>query len=167
MKMKQLLKYISSLLRIVLLLGALTLFNNQPTLAQTVGLPDAFETMDPATIIGDGNYYYIQFYNGTSIRSYLTDCGVNQIARAQDFLPYANNRLWTLEAAGDVTHFKLKNKDGHYLYFETGGSARVRCVDNSTSASILTFFSLGDGYDISVANDVYPMYRNNNAEWTD
>ena len=167
MKMKQLLKYTSSLLRIVLLLGALTLFNNQPTLAQTVGLPDAFETMDPATIIGDGNYYYIQFYNGTSIRSYLTDCGVNQIARAQDFLPYANNRLWTLEAAGDATHFKLKNKDGHYLYFETGGSARVRCVDNSTSASILTFFSLGDGYDISVANDVYPMYRNNNAEWTD
>ncbi len=59
MKMKQLLRHTSSLLRTALLLGAAALITI-PTQAQTAGLPDAFETMDPATIIGDGNYYYIQ-----------------------------------------------------------------------------------------------------------
>ena len=58
MKMKQLLRYTTSLLRTAFLLGAMALINT-PTTAQMAGLPDAFETMDPATIIGDGNYYYI------------------------------------------------------------------------------------------------------------
>lgn len=168
MKMKLLLRHTTSLLRTALLLGAAALITI-PTQAQTAGLPDAFETMDPATIIGDGNYYYIQFYNGSTIRSYLTDCGIGQIAYSKDLLPYAKNRLWTLLPAGDgnSTHFYLKNKDGHFLYFESGGSARVRCTDNPLVASILTFNSLGDGYDISEANVVepHPMFRNNNVEW--
>lgn len=162
MKMKQLLRYTTSLLRTAFLLGAMALINT-PTTAQMAGLPDAFETMDPATIIGDGNYYYIQFYDG-NIRSYLTDCGVNQIAQSKDFLPYANNRLWMLEAAGEG--FKLRNKDGHYISFGTPQSGRVGCVDNSEGASILKLTSLGDGYDISDANnDNYPMFRYNNNEW--
>ena len=170
--MKQLLRYTSTLLRTAFLLGAMILINitgQAQSTAQWAEMPDAFETMDPASIINDGQYYYIQFYTTAHDRySYLTDCGVNQIARAQDFFPYANNRLWTLESAGETNQFKLKNKAGHYLYFETGGSARVRCVDNSESASILTLNSLGDGYDISGADhDNYPMARNNNDEWSD
>ena len=116
MNMKQFLRYTSTLLRIVLLLGAIVLLNI-PATAQTAEqwaeMPDAFETMDPVSIIGDGNYYYIQFYTTAHDRcSYLTDCGVNQIARSKDFLPYANNRLWTLLSVGDdnSTHFYLKNK---------------------------------------------------------
>lgn len=53
--------HISTLLRTALLLGAILLFGTGVK-GQTAGLPDAFETMDPATIIGDGQYYYIQFY---------------------------------------------------------------------------------------------------------
>lgn len=160
--MKRLLTYTSTtLLRTVLLLGALALLNI-PAKAQTTVLPDAFETMDPATIIGDGNYYYIQFYeNGRNICSYLTDCGVNQKALTKDFLPYANNRLWTLLPAGDgdATHFYLKNKDGHYIKFNV--SNRVGCTNNYGDASILTYYNLGDGYDISTAAESNkPMYRN-------
>ena len=175
--MKQLFRYTSTrlstatLLRwrgfaIPVLLGVLAIINI-PVKAQTAGLPDAFETMDPATIIGDGNYYYIQFYDG-DMRSYLTDCGVGVNAESKDFLPYANNRLWTLLPAGDgdASHFYLKNKDGHYLYFETGVGARVKCTDNRTTASILQLTSLGDGYRMSSVANGQPMYRNGNAEWS-
>ena len=128
MTMKQLFRYTSTRLSpatrlrwqgfaILVLLGALA-FINIPVKAQTAGLPDAFETMDPATIIGDGNYYYIQFYDG-DMRSYLTDCGVDVEASTKDFLPYANNCLWTLESAGDgnATHFKLRSKEGNYIAY--------------------------------------------------
>ena len=165
MKMKQLFRYtFMIILRTALLLGAIAFII--PTQAQTAGLPDAFETMDPATIIGDGNYYYIQFYDG-NMRSYLTDCGVNVNAESKDLLPYANNRLWTLLPAGDGNgaHFYLKNKDGHYLYFESGAGARVKCTDNPTAASILQLTSLGDGYYLSSVTDGKPMYRNGNDEW--
>ncbi len=175
MNIKRLLKHTTILLRTALLLGAVT-FASVPMKAGTVVLPDAFDTMDPADIIGDGNYYYIQFYEQSrNIYSYLTDCGVNVNARAKDFLPYANNRLWTLENAydGDATHFKLRNKDGHYLYFESGSAARVKCVDNVGNASILFVNSLGDGYDISAVGG-NPMYRNGTTgsthignEWAD
>ena len=169
MTMKRLFRQTSTLiLRTALLLGAMILVNTQTkaqTAAQWAEMPDAFETMDPASIIGDGNYYYIQFYTALHDQcSYLTDCGVNEIARSKDFLPYAYNRLWTLVSAGETNQFKLKNKAGHYLYLETGGSARVRCTDNSEAASTLKLTSLGDGYDISaVNNDTYPIARNNNA----
>ena len=165
MIMKLLFKHTTSLLRSALLLGALALITI-PTQAQTAGLPDAFETMVPGDIIGDDNYYYVQFYDhNRKIYSYLTDCGVDQNARTKDFLPYANNRLWTLVDAGDgdANHFKLKNKDGHYLYFGSGGAARVKCVDNVGNASILSVYSLGDGYDISAVGG-NPMYRN--GTWT-
>ena len=148
MIMKQLFEHTSTLLRTALLIGAMILVNTQAkaqTAAQWAEMPDAFETMDPASIIGDGNYYYIQFYTALHDQcSYLTDCGVNEIARSKDFLPYAYNRLWTLVSAGETNQFKLKNKAGHYLYLETGGSARVRCTDNSEAASTLKLTSLGD-----------------------
>ena len=63
MMMKQFLRYTTLLLRTALLLGAATFVNVQQaegqTAAQWAQMPDAFETMDPASIIGDGNYYYL------------------------------------------------------------------------------------------------------------
>lgn len=170
--MKRLFIHTTTLLRTALLFGAILLFGTGVK-GQTAGLPDAFETMDPATIIGDGQYYYIQFYQSALDKcSYLTDCGVNKIARSKDFLPYANNRLWTLEAAGDGvdTHFRLRNKDGHYISFGTfEGDPRVGCVDNFAAASILTFHPIGSGgYYITAfinGSESYPMYRPSFAEW--
>lgn len=187
MKMKQLLRYTTSLLRTALLIGAIILANIQQTQAQTAEewaeMPDAFETMDPASIIGDGKYYYIQFYQAAHDQcSYLTDCGVNERARSKDFLPFANNRLWTLEAAGDdvTNHFKLRNKDGHYIQFGTfrgdgGDKPRVGCVDNFAAGSILTFHPIGNdgyhnGYYITAFNggsETYPMYRPSYVEWAE
>ena len=170
--MKRLLTYTSTtLLRTVLLLGALALLNI-PAKAQTAVLPDAFETMDPATIIGDGNYYYIQFYYG-NIRSYLTDCGVEKKALTKDFLPYAHNRLWTLLPAGDgdATHFKLRNKAGNYIgykKFSDANGARYGIVSSSADAVILVSNQNRDGYDISLATDLTTiMYRNSANEWTE
>ena len=176
--MKRLLRHTTILLRTALLLGAATFVNVQQaegqTAAQWAKMPDAFETMDPASIIGDGNYYYIQFYQAAHDKcSYLTDCGVNQRAQTRDFLPYANNRLWTLVAAGDgnSNHFKLRSKTGRYVEFRTftGASGdRFGCVDGFENATILTFHVLDDGYDISQADDeANPMYRPSYNEWTD
>lgn len=168
MKIKQLLRHTTILLRTALLLGAVT-FASVPMEAQTAGLPDAFETMDPAEIIGDGNYYYIQFYDG-SIRSYLTDCGVDAKALTKDFLPYTNNRLWTLVSVGVSNQFKLRSKDGHYLSFGTFESTNNRygCKANYADATTFVFNQNGDGYDISdVNNQSYMLYRPTNHEWTD
>ena len=99
MIMKQLFRHTSTLLRTALLFGAILLFATgakAQTQEEWAAMPDAFETMNPASIIGDGQYYYIQFYQRAHDKcSYLTDCGVNKRARVKDFLPYANNRLWT------------------------------------------------------------------------
>ena len=58
MMIKQLLRHTTILLRTALLLGAATFVNDEQvkgqTAAQWAQMPDAFETMDPATIIGDG-----------------------------------------------------------------------------------------------------------------
>jgi|GEM_PF-6321901 len=173
--MKHLLRYASTTLRAALLLGVLAFSNIQQGGAQTAEqravMPDAFETMDPATIIGDGQYYYIQFYNyANNICSYLTECGPNQKALAKDFLPYANNRLWTLEATGENGQFRLRDKAGLYLCFGSyGNQQRVICVNDVASASVLTATSLGnnvgDGYDISsVTAPNYPMFRGGPTE---
>ncbi len=179
--MKHLLRYASTTLRAALLLGVLAFANIQQGGAQNAdqraAMPDAFETMNPATIIGDGQYYYIQFYNyANNICSYLTECGPNQKALAKDFLPYANNRLWTLEATGENGQFRLRDKAGLYLCFGSYGSVqRVICVNDVASASVLTATSLGnnvgDGYDISsVTAPNYPMFRDGEGpgkEWAE
>ncbi len=169
--MKRLFIHTTTLLRTVLLLGAILLFGTGVK-GQTAGLPDAFETMDPATIIGDGQYYYIQFYYG-NIRSYLTDCGVEKKALTKDFLPYAHNRLWTLLPAGDgdATHFKLRNKAGNYIGYKRFSDAngdRYGIVSSSADAVILVSNQNRDGYDISLARDLTTiMYRNSAGEWTE
>ena len=155
--MKQLFRHTSILLRTALLLGALTFVGTQQTKAQTAeqwaAMPDAFETMDPASIIGDGNYYYIQFYTPSHDKcSYLTDRGEDKLAAVMDFLPYANNRLWTLERVNG-NDFKLKSKAGYYIGFDRKEGAsgnRYVSITNSDNATTFTFQQArnNDGYNI-------------------
>ena len=59
MTFKQLFRQTATLLRTALLLGAAILVNTQAQaqpVSITADMPDAFETIDPSTIVGDGNY---------------------------------------------------------------------------------------------------------------
>ncbi|MBR7031461.1 MAG: hypothetical protein IKI06_09550, partial [Prevotella sp.] len=167
--MKLLLKHITSLLRTALLLGVLAFVTTPQTMAQTAEqlaeMPSAFETIeDPNSVIGNGQYYYIQFYyNGRT--SYLTDCGFNKRAWTKDFLP-SNNRLWTLERVGDG-QFKLKNKDGNYLGYGRFESADRYGGVAEGDAIVFTFGQFKGGYYIKRANSDHVLYRNNNGEWAD
>ena len=169
MKMKHLFRYTSTLLRTALLLGALSFFDiatHGQTAEELAAMPNAFETIeDPNSVIGNGEYYYIQFYYNGPI-SYLNDCGVSKKALASDFLP-SNNRLWTLESAGNG-QFKLKCKDGNYLGFgRFDGQDRYGGVVNSEDAIVFTFGQFNGGYYIKRAASDHVLYRNNNAEWAD
>ena len=181
--MKLPLRYASTTLRAVLLLGVLVFANIQPTAAQTAeqlaAMPNAFEKVDPATIIGDGHYYYIQFYYGGPI-SYLTDRGTNKVASTKDFLP-SNNRLWTLEPAndGDATHFKLKSKAGNYIGYafkmeNSGGWRYVSLNADDEGIAVFKIQVSGDGYNLFDINNKYwyndnayegLLGRYNNNEW--
>ena len=177
MIMKQLFRHTTSLLRTALLFGAAALFNVLPTQAQTAeqlaAMPNAFETVeDPNTIIGNGQYYNIQFCYDSKI-SYLTDRGADKLASTADFLP-SNNRLWTLVDAGDGddTHFKLKSKAGYFIgyAFKWDGSSgwRYVCVE-SGAAEIVTFTlqQSEDGYNLCDVNNSGLLGRYNNIEWLD
>ena len=166
MKIKLLFKHTTSLLRSALLLGAVA-FINIPTQAQTAGLPDAFETMDPATIIGDGKYYYIQFYE-SGIRSYLSDhLGNGGRLRSKDFLPFAKSIQWTLEGSGN--QFKLKSRNNLYVYADATNNNIFKLTTDPNTATTLTYFARSDGgYEISIANDPNnAMYRHSNGIWAD
>ena len=130
MKMKQLLRYTSTImLRTALLLGVIAFVNTQ-IMAQpsntytgepvhlTSDMPDAFEAKTPG--IDDGQYYFIQFYEEIVyapylFQSFLGEVGDNAVMHAMDYLPYAANRQWTLVGVtGSNTKFKLKSKRGFY-----------------------------------------------------
>lgn len=170
MIMKLLFRYTSTIiLRAALLFGAVAFVNTQTT-AQTAeqlaAMPNAFQTVTPT--IGDGQYYYIQFYYNGPL-SYLTDRGLNKKAWASDFMP-SNNRLWTLVSAndGDDTHFKLMSKDGNYLgwgAFE--GSNRYGGVGNFNNAVTFTIRPEQDGYNIFDVTNSSLLSRYENNEWSD
>lgn len=181
MIMKQLFRHTTSLLRTALLFGAAALFNILPTQAQTEAelkeMLNAFETKTPT--IGDGQYYYIQFYYNGPI-SYLTDRGANKRVSTTDFLP-SNNRLWTLVDAGDgnATHFKLKSKDGHFVGLankpEGASGDRYVCLESGDSKiATFTLQTYSDGYNLfDVYNDYDGSHANcflgrpSNIEWID
>ena len=170
MMMKQLLRHTTSLLRTALLFGAIAFVNIPQTQAQTADqlaeMPNPFETIDdPNTVINNGQYYYIQFYYNGPI-SYLTDCGLSKKALATDFMP-SNNRLWTLESAGNG-QFKLRCKDGNYLGFgRFDGQDRYGGVNNSGDAVVFSFDQFKGGYYIKKVSDDSPLCRYNNQEWSD
>ena len=182
MKMKQLFRHTSTLLRSALLLGAMAFVNIQQTQGQTAAqlaeMPNAFETIEnPNTIIGNGQYYYIQFYHDDKI-SYLTDCGLSKKAGTKDFLP-SNNRLWTMERVGDSNQFKLKSKTGYYIglaKFEGASGNRYGSVASADDAVTFEFQSNSTyGYSILDTQNHYfngtedrglgLLGRYNNQEW--
>ena len=122
MTMKLLFKHTTSLLRTVLLLGAVALFNILPTQAQEI--PDAFDTVDPADILADNtllnDYYYIQFYikkGDANEYFYLADRGDGNRMRTKDFIPFAKNIQWKLVKTSD-NQYKLQSGDNNYVYFD-------------------------------------------------
>lgn len=166
---KKLFIHTTTLFRAVLLLGTLAFVTPQQTQAQNSGqqaaMPDAFETMNPATVIGDGNYYYIQFYFGSDI-SYLSDQGAGNNLRTKDYIPFAKNLQWTLVSTGTDNQFKLKSLNGVWAYLD----GTYKGTNDENTASTLTFYShSGGGYDIgTTANPANAMAGNDNkGPWVD
>ena len=165
MIMKHLIRHTSSLLRTAMLLGALAFVNIQPkaqTSEQLADLPSAFKFFtaeEVNTVIGDGKYYYIQFYQENlwadlaytqNVAVFLADCGLNESLRTKDYLPFSDNLLWTFVPSGDG--FKLKSKKGFFVgHITTPNNRYIACEESS--AVTLKFFSRADGYEIGMASD--------------
>ncbi len=148
MKMKQLFRHTTTLIRTALLLGALAFVTPQQTQAQNAeqlaAMPSAFDFKNPGDVIGDGNYYYIQFYFGSDI-SYLSDQGAGNNLRTKDYIPFAKNLQWTLVSTGTDNQFKLKSLNGVWAYLD----GTYKGTNDENAASTLTFYShSGGGYDI-------------------
>ena len=169
MKMKQLHRYTTILLRTVLLLGGVLLWGTNiqaQTEEQRAEMPDAFETIeDVNTIINDGNYYYIQFYDGSDI-SYLSEHGDGNNVRSKDYIPYASNRLWTLVGAGGSS-FYLKSARGIYVRLDGINYKGTNSQGNATSLTYLkrTDSEAGGGYEILVNGSSKSMEREGRAVW--
>ena len=146
--MKHISRYTSTLLRTAFLLGAMILVNTQHTYAQE--LPDAFETKVPSDVIGDGNYYYIQFYFGTNI-SYLSDQGSGYNMWSKDYIPFAKNLQWTLIGTGTANQFKIKSLSGNWARFD---GTNYISINDESQASIFTSYNRDDGgYEIGLTTD--------------
>ena len=169
MTMKRLLRHTSTLLRTVFLLGAMILVNTQQIQAQV--MPDAFETVDPSTIIGNGKFYYIQFYEDLKTtcfdRAYLSDTGAGGELWTKDYIPFAKNILWTLEATGTTNQFRLKSGEGNYIYLDSNDANKYKLTSDQGNATILTFYHRSDGgYEISTAaNQNVSMCRDHRNVW--
>jgi hypothetical protein len=167
---KKLLIHTTTLFRAVLLLGTLAFVTPQQTQAQNsvqqAAMPDAFETMDPATVIGDGQYYHIQFYFGNDI-TYLSDQGSGNAMRSKDYIPFAKNLQWTLVSTGTANQFKLKSLNGNWAYFDNG---TYKSSDSEATATTFTFYNRNDGgYEIGPTTDTGHTMAGNNSSvvWVD
>lgn len=168
MMMKQLFRHTSTLLRTALLLGALTFVNTPQATAQalqvTEDMPSAFDFMNPGDVIGDGNYYYIQFYFGSDI-SYLSDQGAGNALRSKDYIPFAKNLQWTLVSTGTANQFKLKSLNGIFAYLDNGA---YKGTTDENTASTFTFYNhSGGGYDIGTTeiSDKAMAGNDNTGPW--
>ena len=180
MTFKQLFRQTATLLRTALLLGAAILVNTQAQaqpVSITADMPDAFETIDPSTIVGDGNYYYIQFYEEVSyfpwlFTPFLGESGAEGAKiNAMDYLPFAPNRQWTLEDAGGGK-FRLKSKRGIYIYLDTDNN--FKRTSSSATASLFEYSRRGSfraGYYELRVSDGKNLSREKgnttNSEWGD
>ena len=178
MNMKQFLRYTSTLLRTVLLLGVLALINIQvqaQPVSLTADMPDAFETKTPVV----GEYYYVQFYMEINLspyvfQSFLGEFGDGARMHATEYLPYAKNRQWTLEDAGNGK-YRLKSKRGFYAYYD-GSKYFNSSSTQATEFELVPRSTLRDGYyELKVAEGVNLSRESkndntnkvNNYEWGD
>ncbi len=151
--MKQLFRHTSTLLRTVMLFGAFMLSETNAQAQATVQLasmPNAFIFENPGDVIGDGNYYYIQFRIGNDI-SYMSDQGNGNALRSKDYIPFAKNLQWTLVSTGTANRFKLKSLNGIFAYLDNG---IYKGTNNENTASTFTFDNhSGGGYYIGTTTD--------------
>ena len=177
MMMKQLFRHTSTLLRTALLLGAMILVNTQSkaqTAEQWAAMPDAFETVDPTTVDWSLQpYFYIQFNNG-DIHSFLGEFGESNKLTAKDYIPFAKNILWTLEPTDTDGQYKLKSKNGYYVYsvseVEPGHADRIhRYYRSSTTAdpAIFTIAVSGNFFQIKEVGQTTCLGRDHGYEWGD
>lgn len=178
MTKKLLFKHTISLLRTAMLIGVIAFVSTPQATAQPVSLtkdmPDAFETKTPT--IGDGQYYFIQFYEEVTYSPYLFQSFVGEFGegnkmRACDYLPFAPNRQWRLVAGSDANHFKLQSKRGNFVYWNG-----TNFVSSSTQATEFSLNSRGSHrtgytyYELRVSENVN-MGREkgnlSNYEWAD
>ena len=175
MMMKHMFTHTASIFRAVLLLGAFAFTNIQQTLAQpvsiTADMPDAFETKTP--VIGDGEYYFIQFYKEETYSPYLYQSFLGELGEgiqmhAMDYLPFASNRLWTLVPGSDGDHFKLKSKRGFYVYFYNNRFYTTATEANATEFSYKNRGSYRAGFKELLTSDNKQMGRwSSGGEWSD
>ena len=177
MMMKQLFRHTSTLLRTALLIGAMILVNTQAKaqpVSITADMPDAFETIDidKTSIVGNGEYYFIQFYHEETsspylYQSFLGENGEGEVMHAMDYLPFAGNRLWTLVAGSDATHFKLKSKRNYYVYWDNS-SSRFKTTATEANASEFSYKNRGSfraGFKELVTTDNQSICRWAGSEW--
>ena len=178
MNIKRLLKHTTILLRTALLLGAATFVNVQQAEGQTLSLtsemPDAFNTKTP--VIGDGQYYYIQFYEEIQYAPYLFtpflgEAGTDGTAlSSMDYLPFAPNRQWTLEDAGNG-RFRLKSKRGNYAYLDGSSFKKTSSQTQASTFELIARSSSRKGYyELRESKDknIGRHYGNQNGwEWAD
>ncbi len=174
--MKQLFSRTTTLLRTVLLFGVLSFVNIQQTQAQPVSLtadmPDAFETKAP--VIGDGEYYFIQFYYELNnspylYQSFMGELGEGGQIQAMDYLPFAANRQWTLVKIDDSEEnkykFKLKSKRGYYAYRDINRFFTTATEANATVFTYKTRGSYRPGFIELLTSDGVEMGRWSGSEW--
>ena len=171
--MKPTFSHSASLLRAVLLLGALTFVNEQQTaeaqpVSITQDMPDAFETKEP--VIGDGEYYYIQFYKEEIYspylyQSFIGEKGEGEQMQAMDYMPFAANRLWTLVSGSDATHFKLKSKRGFFVYYDNNRFYTTATETNATEFTMSNRGSYRPGFKELITTGNARLGRWSRSDW--
>ncbi len=140
MNIRQQSRRAASLLRAALLFGIMVL----------AGLPSQAERTNPAeiyinptSIIGDGNYYRVQFVNNGI--AYLTENGSNQPVTSAAFDKENDGQLWRFIASGN--NFRMQSKNGRYLIW-SNNRFRTPTDENNTedNAVVLNFYSRTNGY---------------------
>lgn len=170
--MKLLFSRTTTLLRTVLLFGVLSFVNIQQTQAQPVSItsemPDAFETKEP--VIGDGEYYYIQFYKEEIYspylyQSFIGEKGEGEQMQAMDYMPFSANRLWTLVSGSDATHFKLKSKRGFFVYYDNNRFYTTATETNATEFTMSNRGSYRPGFKELITTGNARLGRWSRSEW--
>ena len=181
MRLKPFFRHTFDLLRTALMLGVIAFVNTQQTQAQPVSItpemPDAFETIDidKTSVVGNGEYYFIQFYKEEIYspylyQSFLGEKGEGQPMQAMDYMPFAPNRQWTLVAGSDANHFKLKSKRGFFAYWDTAANV-FKTTENESNASDFRYINRGSyrsGFKQLVASagtNEISMCRYATSEW--
>ncbi len=169
MKIKQLLRHTTILLRTALLLGAIAFVNVQQAQAQTAAqraeMPDAFETIDPTQVDWSQEpYFYIQFDEG-NVHSFLGEFGLTNLMHAKDYVPFAKNIQWTLVPTGTAGQYYLKSRNGNYLrQWPSNPDYCGASPDVNDDRYKFTLTSLSDGY-YELLRDVFCLGRENGNEW--